>query len=256
MRRIKSLLIFLSVLLLAGSSCMPNRKYVYLTNPKNNPDMDSSRMNVDMIPIPEHFIAENDVLKIEVSPDGLPMTSTIREDGSKVVENTSYQVDPKGRINLPLVGYVNVKGLTCDQLHDLLLKEYAKTYASPSVFVSLMEFSVSVIGEVDFPGVRTVRNPSINIFEALSLAGDLTDGSKRFNIKVMRRNKAGKLDIYTVDFSSREILVSPAFYLQSNDIIYVEPYQRKRVLDVTQKIFFIVTTANIFSTLFSRYLPK
>lgn len=105
------------------------------------------------------------------------------------------------------------------------LERYLKE--KPIVTVRLVNYKVSVIGEVSRPGVYTVNNEQINIFEAVAMAGDLTIYGKRDNVRIIR-NEGGRQKLITLNLNDENIIYSPDFYLRQNDILYVEPNQAKK----------------------------
>lgn len=93
--------------------------------------------------------------------------------------------------------------------------------------VRFVDFKVSVLGEVAAPGTYSVKNGKVNIFEALALARDLTVYGMRDNVKIIREDKSGKKNIYEVNLNDANILTSPYYYLQQNDVVYVTPNKSK-----------------------------
>ena len=135
-----------------------------------------------------------------------------------------YTVDTDGNIDFPIIGKINVAGLNRWGVaqkvkNELIRRDLLK---DPVVTVEFMNFKVSVIGEVARPGTFSITNDRINLFEALSLAGDLTIYGRRDNVQVTRET-GGKRYVYVLDLRSSDIFNSPAYYLQQNDIVYVEP---------------------------------
>ena len=144
--------------------------------------------------------------------------------GNSNRSNPGYVVDNAGDIDFPQIGVLHVAGLTRWELQDkikgLLVEGGLLTDANVSV--EFMNFKFSVLGEVSRPGTFSVTSDKITIFEALSLAGDLTIHGKRDNIMVMREQN-GARDFYYLDIRSSEIFKSPAYFLQQNDVVYVTP---------------------------------
>lgn len=146
-----------------------------------------------------------------------------------------YTVDRSGDINFPVIGKIHIAGLTRDQVaekieSDLVSKDMVK---DPVVTVEFANTGVSVLGEVTKPGRYEFNRDRLTILDAISLAGDLTINGMRDNILVMRRNERGGQDIYRISLlDSKELTTSPAYYLQQDDIIYVEP-NAKRKRDTT-----------------------
>jgi len=135
-----------------------------------------------------------------------------------------YHVDMDGNIDFPVLGKLKVAGLTREQLSEMVKDRLIRNgmISDPSVNTDFMNFKISVLGEVRFPGTFTLTDDRINILEALSRAGDLTIYARRDNVLV-RRETNGLVSYHRVDLRSTEIIRSPAFYLQQNDIVYVVP---------------------------------
>lgn len=141
-----------------------------------------------------------------------------------------YLVDNEGKIDFPVLGTLKVGGLTkheCEQMiHDKLLR-FMNEVENPIVTVRMANYKISVLGEVAHPGMFTVDNEKINIFEALAKAGDLTIYGQRDKVKLIRENAQGRKEIHKLNLNDTEIINSPYYYLQQNDIIYVEPNKVK-----------------------------
>ena len=140
---------------------------------------------------------------------------------------SSYTVNEFGYIEFPLAGQVLVKNLTVEQVKENIqgiLDEYLKETV---LIVKLVNFNITVLGEVRKPGQYKIYQSEINIFEAISMAGDLTDFSKRNNVKIIRQTKTGS-EVITLDLEQASILSSNYYYMRPNDIIYVEPLKIKQ----------------------------
>ncbi len=98
---------------------------------------------------------------------------------------------------------------------------------TPVVIVRMVNYKISVIGEVNRPNTYTITNEKVNVLEALALAGDLTIYGKRDNVKLMRESSDGKRVVITLDLTDKNLINSPYFYLQQNDVLYVEPNKTK-----------------------------
>lgn len=136
-----------------------------------------------------------------------------------------YTIDPKGYINFPVLGKIHAAGMTRDELAQTIQDMLAQKdiVKDAIVTVEFENLSVSVLGEVNSPGKYPIDKDNLNILEALAAAGDLTINGKRDNIRVTRR-EGDKQHTYVVDLTSAEKTYgSPAFYLQQNDVVYVEP---------------------------------
>lgn len=158
------------------------------------------------------------------------LTNVSYQAGSQASLNSGYQrlmgytVDTDGNIDFPIVGKIYVAGLNRWGVAQKVKNELIdrNLLKDPVVTVEFMNFKVSVIGEVARPGTFSITNDRINLFEALSLAGDLTIYGRRNNVQVTRETD-GKRHVYVLDLRSSDIFNSPAYYLQQNDIVYVEP---------------------------------
>ncbi|NML37257.1 polysaccharide export protein [Chitinophaga sp. G-6-1-13] len=139
-----------------------------------------------------------------------------------------YLVDAKGEIDFPLLGTLQVTRQTTDGLALLLKKRLISEgyIKDPTVIVRLLNFKVSVIGEVTKPGVFPVSTERITILEAIGMAGDLSIYGKRDKILVVRE-KDGEREMHYLDIQSTDLLSSPYYYLQQNDVVYVEPNKAK-----------------------------
>lgn len=139
-----------------------------------------------------------------------------------------YLVDTNGNIDFPILGEIHVEGLTRMQLTELIKNKLIEgdLIKDPIVTVQFLNFKISVMGEVGRPGCFTISGDRITLLEALSMAGDLTIYGRRDRVGVIRENN-GKRTILFHDLRSADIFNSPCYYLQQNDIVYVEPNKAK-----------------------------
>jgi polysaccharide export outer membrane protein len=137
-------------------------------------------------------------------------------------------VSNEGTIDFPVLGRLNVMGLTKGQAEDLIREKLAPHFTeTPIVTVRMSNYKISVLGEVAHPGMFTVSNEKVNIFEALAMAGDLTIWGKRDNVKLIREDALGKREIILLNLNDASIVTGPYYYLQQNDILYVNPNKTK-----------------------------
>ena len=142
----------------------------------------------------------------------------------------SYLVDNDGKIQFPVVGVLKVGGLTKTEAEQLITKAitpYLAESENPVVTVRMSSFSISVLGEVNQPGTFIVAREKINVLEALARAGDLTIYGIRNNVTLIREDGEGNKSYHTLDLNDANIVNSPYYYLQQNDILYVEPNKAK-----------------------------
>ncbi len=141
-----------------------------------------------------------------------------------------YLVDNDGEIVYPVIGKIHVGGLTKKEA-EMLIDEKIKPYMSkdnrPIVTVRMSNYKISVLGEVEKPGTMSVGNEKISILEALAQAGDLTIYGKRENVKLIREDAEGEKHIYKLNLNDANLINSPYYYLQQNDVVYVEPNKAK-----------------------------
>jgi polysaccharide export outer membrane protein len=185
----------------------------------------------------EVIIHSDDLLAIMVNsrdpelalPFNMPMvTYQLGSNSTGQQRVLGYLVDTNGDIDFPILGKIHVEGLTRMQLTELVKNKLIEgdLIKDPIVTVQFLNFKVSVMGEVGRPGSFTISGDRITLLEALSMAGDLTIYGRRDRVGVIRENN-GKRTILFHDLRSAEIFNSPCYYLQQNDIVYVEPNKAK-----------------------------
>lgn len=216
------------------ASCTSSKKIVYLQDVINYEKTSITRSY-------EVKIQHDDLLGITVNslnteltiPFTLPMISYQHGKGDPLSTTGSQQlqgllVDREGYINYPVLGKLPVAGLTRMELIGMIEDKLKKEgyIDDPIVTVKFLNFKISVMGEVANPGTFTITTDRITLLEALSMAGDLTIYGKRDNITVIRENN-GERQIIVLDLRSTDLFDSPAYYLQQNDLIYVEPNRAK-----------------------------
>lgn len=183
-------------------------------------------------------IQPNDVLDISITSlsaesnvlfnRGIITTGSTTGAPMATSKSEGYLVDKNGYVIFPIIGRVYLNGLTKQQATEELTTILGKYARDPIVNIRFMNFKVTVIGEVNNPSTFNVPSEKINIFEAVGLAGDMTPYGKRENVLIIREQD-GKRITTRVNLNRKEVLNSPYFYLQQNDIIYVEPDKVKAV---------------------------
>lgn len=195
----------------------------------------------ESIPLYDAKIMPKDLLSITVNTTdpqaAAPFNLTVQTPINAALVNTNttsapslqqYLVNNNGEIDFPVIGRLQVSGLTKNQAEDLIrekLQPYLKEV--PIVTVRMSNYKISVLGEVAKPGTFTVSNEKVNILEALAMAGDMTVYGIRDNVKLIREDANGKREIITLNLSDAELVVSPYYYLRQNDILYVTPNKTK-----------------------------
>ena len=157
--------------------------------------------------------------------------------------NNLYHVSFGGGITIPVLGDIKVEGMTTEEVKaDILqrLKDYLK---DPVVIVTLTNFKVTVIGEVNKPVVIPVNGQTINVLEAVGASGDMTVFGMRKNVKIIRKLPDGNTEVAILDFNNSSVMQSPYFQLKQNDIIYIQPNKNKGIQGTKSHIWIpIITT--------------
>ena len=165
----------------------------------------------------------------------------------------SYTLDDDGCIELPLTGKIELKNLTVDQAKDKLKIELDKFVNQTTIIVKLSNFNLTVLGEVARPGLYKVYQSQINLFEAISMAGSMTNFAKNDAVKIIRQTDNGS-EIITVDMGKADILSSPYYYLKPNDIIYIEPLKIKQWGFTTFPYSTVLSITSLAATFITLYL--
>lgn len=138
-------------------------------------------------------------------------------------QQQTYLVDSKGEIDFPILGKLKIGGKTREQTIDLFKSKLDPDYVkNPTINIRISNFKITVMGDVLRPGTYTIPNERITILEAIGLAGDLNISGQRENILVTREEN-GQKNFYRVNLLSNQIFTSPVYYLQQNDVVYIEP---------------------------------
>ncbi len=223
--RLASCLLFFFMLVLFAS-CGSSKDIIYFQKAESeyNATKDASKYEV--------HITNNDNLLITVTsknPQATEIFNILKLDRSvsdNVLKWQGYLVDQSGNINFPLIGQIHLGGLTKAQAEKILQDKISSYIEDPVVNIRFMNYKVTVLGEVTRPGAYTIDDEKLTIVQSLGLAGDLTIYGNRHDIMVCRE-VAGQKKFYRVDITSPDIFNSPVYYLQQNDIVYVEPNKAK-----------------------------
>jgi len=227
------LIIWISLAAIIFSSCVPQKKMLYL-QVKNETDTMATFKNERKI---EYKVQPGDNLYIRVvtldakttlllNPlSGGGVTQNISNDAS--VYLNSYNVNEAGYLDFPMIGEILVQNLNVEQIKDKIQEKLTTYMKEFIVIVKLVNYNITMLGEVQRPGQYKIYQDNINIFEAISMASDLTDFANRNKIAIIRQTKTGSEVIY-VDMTKRDILLSDYYYLKPNDVIYAQPLKGKQ----------------------------
>jgi polysaccharide export outer membrane protein len=211
--------------------------------------------------VPETVITPNDLLGISVSSLNPSATdifnSTNMANGVK--QANGYLVNKEGFIQFPVLGNIKAEGLTPDQLRQQIVNTLLekKLLIDPLVTVRVLNFKVTVLGEVLRPSVVDVPNEKISLLEALGMAGDITISGKKDNVLVIREENNKKI-IKRIDLTRTDLFKSPYYYLKPNDIVYVEANSAKIASQsrITQLLPIILTALSLAIFLIDRIVPR
>ena len=226
---LRQMLVF-GAFIIAATSCVDTKKVTSFNDLGNAVYTDQ---------LVEPSIQKNDQLSIIVTSLNPEATKVFNEPNQSVISSSSgtgvsaittgYLVDETGHITFPIIGKVKAEGLTIDQLAVKLttILNERKLLTDPIVNVRMMNFRVTVLGEVARPTVVTSTNGRLSFLEALGMAGDMTVFSKRDNVLLIRVENGQKI-VRRIDLTSGDFVASsPYYYLKTNDVIYVETNKRK-----------------------------
>lgn len=235
-------LFLLIILATAASSCVRYRDLLVFNEGPEFPDT-PEQIQADF----QLRVQPDDILYISVhtieealsKPYNLVIGTNITSLGNNVSQNplVGYLVDPDGYIDFPGLGPLQVGGLTIGQVKQLVLERLQPYLKDPVVRVRFLNFRVSVLGEVNNPGVQNFTQQRVTILEALSQAGGVTELGRLDNILVIREHNGMRM-YGRINLHDRNLFDSPYFYLKQNDIIYVQPAKAKivTVADPSQRI--------------------
>ena len=228
MNKISLLIAYVIFMLVA---CVPIEKSAYYVG------ADKIAVPIDSSSLEYPIVQKNDILSINISslnPEASAVfnapntqaTSTSTTTGS--TSAGGYLVNIDGMIQLPILGNIKAAGLTKKVLKQSITEmiEQKKLLVDPIVTIRHLNFEVTVLGEVNKPTVINVPNERISIMKALGIAGDITIYGKKENVLLIRE-KNGERTVTRLNLNDKSFLSSPYYYLQPNDVVYVEPNERK-----------------------------
>ena len=225
--------VMIGILAIITSSCVPLKKTMYM-QVRDDSDTLSNFVNERDI---DYRVQPGDNLYIRVVTRDIQITMMLNplssvnsvnvggSDGSIYLQ--SYTINEAGYLDFPMLGEIFVRNMNVDEIRDAIseqLKEYLKELI---VIVKLVNYNITVLGEVARPGHYKIYQSSINIFEAVSLANDMSDFANAREVAIIRLTKTGST-VKHVDMTKRDILSSEYYYLKPNDILYVRPVKAKQ----------------------------
>lgn len=249
------------------TSCSSSKNVPYMIEVE---DIPSEVLNA-ATPQPSPVLVPGDILDILVMAKNrevvIPFNKRLiqsevytRGNNTKAVE--FYLVDQNGDIEFPVLGSLHVAGKSKKEVELMIQEALYPRYLSelPQVSVWIQNFTVSVLGDVARPGMFTIENERVSILDAIALAGDLNITGRRDNVLLVRVNSDGTKNIARINLNDKNLVTSPYFYLQQNDVLYVQPNKSKAnsavVVPPTTTLVFsatsiLLTIANLIITAWS-----
>ncbi|MEQ8704226.1 MAG: polysaccharide biosynthesis/export family protein [Phaeodactylibacter sp.] len=224
---IKNITLYTLIALLL-SSCVTHDE---LLNFNTGPEFPTTPVEIQNLP--QLTIQPDDLLSIRIKaldpiaampfnidPENMNMQMMNASGGMRPL--IGYLVDREGTIDMPMLGKIKVLGKTTDEIRQIVLEKLKPFLNNPVVSVRFLNFRITVLGEVSRPGTFFVANERVTVLDMLGLAGDVTSYGNRTNILVIREED-GRREYARLNIQDRDIFQSPYFYLQQNDVLYVEP---------------------------------
>jgi polysaccharide export outer membrane protein len=253
----RNVFVLLAFGILILSSCVSNKKYIYLQD-KGSINIDS---NGAMPVVPYAYkLQKGDILYISLTTDderlnkifvpgagAQPMQQAQGVSGT-MLYFVGFTIDQNGQIEFPYLGKINVEKLSIDEAKtsiEIQLKKYFKVFY---LQVKVAEFKFSVLGFVNKPGQYFFQQNKVTIFEAISQAGDLQNLAKRYEIQLYRQYSNG-VKLHILDLTDRGIVNSPYWYIQPNDILYIVPLKVRTIGDLSSLQSSFGVIAPLLSTL-------
>jgi polysaccharide export outer membrane protein len=274
------LLVLLLVLLLAGSSCVRNRDYIYLQNPSEQAYWETSplrgqrlknakenmRMRDSSAYLPyqnpeDYLIQMNDILRVDIksfdekanqlfnafNTQNVQMGGILAQGGGDPFFMFGYSVDDSGYLELPVLGKIPLVGLTVLQAQNRVQKEVDRYFTEAFVKISLGGIRFSVMGEVLRPGKYAVMQNRLSLLEAVATAGDLKPDANRRRVQLIRQYPGGSR-VVVLDLTDQNLLKSPYYFVRPNDVIYVAPLRVRELgtgLNAQQSMGTILTAISL-----------
>ncbi|MBS1589771.1 MAG: polysaccharide biosynthesis/export family protein [Bacteroidetes bacterium] len=258
--------VFLIAIVLLATSCTGPKRSVYF---RENTPLDPTVTTQKMDRFKEAIIQPDDILAINVtSPSslvedkgnttvaifnggGTPFATTATLGGASTNAN-GYLVDASGLIDYPFLGKTKVGGLTIRQAKDAISGKLRSIVKEPVVEIRIVNYRITILGEVNRPGTIMAPNHKISIIDAIAAAGDIPITGRKDNITIIRENE-GVREFAHINLNSKEAFNSPYFYLKQNDVIYVEPARSRKQEGSDFFRFYLPAISSLMSTLLAVY---
>ena len=245
------ILIYSILVTILFTSCIPQRRLTYLQ--ERLPVGDKLKIEGS-----EYRLKTNDILYVRIMTTNREMNELFNIDDRRGIQRTAaasvgdpymflygYKINNSGNIQLPIIGNVRVVGYTLEEAHEMIQERTKEFLVDATISVRLVNFKVTILGEVLRPGTFSIYDEEFTVMDAIGVAGDMTDYGNR-NVHIVRKTDEGR-QFARLDITDREAVNSDFYYLQPNDVIYVEPMVAKRfaLAQFPYTVFFSVISTTI-----------
>ncbi|MBD5256109.1 MAG: polysaccharide export protein [Bacteroides sp.] len=220
------IIIFLTIV---ASSCSSHKSHLtYLSGLPEAKEgkLNSTEYSIKIVPEDELEIVVTSTVPAATAEYNIPASNAQYSAGQNSIISTSeqqkYIVNKNGDIDFPVLGTIHVAGMSTTELKNYLTSRIEENVTDPKVKVRLINFKVNVMGEVRTPRTIDVKSERFSIFDALASAGDMTEYGRRDNVTVIRETPDG-LVYHRLDLTNPDVIASPYYYLQQNDVVIVDP---------------------------------
>lgn len=243
--------VLISLILLLANACTPQRKVVYM---QGDVALLNDTTTFTMLLYP------GDILMIQlftINPDAFPGIGISAGESEGNDNRSAYEkgfvLDKSGKVTLPYIGALNLNGYTLDQAHDTIIERFKKYIDDPVIVLKKLSFKVSIIGEVNRPGLYYVPSEQLTLLEALALAGDLNNFADRTNLKILRKTPTGILEL-PVDITNKASFTGITKFIYPDDIIYVPPTRKKAFTAISPATAVITSFLTAVALIATAYL--
>lgn len=257
MRRILLFATFALITAILSSCCVKYKNLVYIQDKyENASDTIATSKNQEIVLRTGDNLYIN-LIGANISDLGIYYRDDRMGSTREFLALQGYMIDPEGNIKFPMIGDVKLAGLTLNEARDLIQSKIDEYIANVVVAVRLLNYDITVLGEVARPGTYTFTQREVNLFDALGMAGDCTPNADRQRVIILRKEaentKAETLNLLHSDFVS-----NPYFWLKPNDVIYVKPTRSKTVAANSPLLSVILSSLSVTATLilYISYLKK
>lgn len=224
-----------------STSCIPSKNLTYFNNIS-----DSQIIRLPQMAKPQAVIMADDLLDIKIAganeaTASLLNTYSIASTGANNATGNNYLVNDDGEIEFPVIGKIKAGGFTKEEFKERLKEKVSKYLKDPLISVRFANFRFTVLGEVKSAGSFIIPNEKVTVLEALGMAGDMTNYSRRNNVRIVR-DSSGQREIGALNFTDKALFTSKYYYLKRNDVIYIEADKSKNRFEGFSRLSTVIAT--------------